>query len=108
MVLEEDEIVKLVRRHLDAVIEESCIEKHRMAVEFDGRRYESPEWLNSKVSACARLHGATMQKILNWIKRGNVSPDDFVEIPDFNNLKLIRNKTYELRKYQIIGTPIGT
>lgn len=60
------------------------------------------------VSVCARLHGATMQKILNWIKRGNVSPDDFVEIPDFNNLKLIRNKTYELRKYQIIGTPIGT
>ena len=48
MVLEEDKIVKLVRRHLDAVIEESRIEKHRMAMEFNGRRYESPEWLNSK------------------------------------------------------------
>ena len=92
------EMAKIAGHRLEVAIENVRLERVSMAVEYAGRRYASPEWVT--LASYARLHDAALQKVCNWIKRGNIPATDYVEIPELNNLRLIRNKEYGIRKYR--------
>ena len=59
---------------------------------YQGTMYEFGEW--TTIKNYGLIHNVQLNTIMNWIKRGNIKPDDYVEIAFLNNLKLIRNKKY--------------
>lgn len=59
---------------------------------YEGTMYEFGEW--TTIKNYGLIHNVQLNTIMNWIKRGNIKPEDYVEIEFLNNLKLIRNKKY--------------
>ena len=93
------EIAKIACARIDAAVEDARLEHARLVIEYKGNSYRFPEWLT--IASYAKIHGEALQTVFNWIKREKIKSEDIVEIEDLNNLKLIRNKKYELRKYQL-------
>lgn len=89
------DFAQMISARLEASTEELLQERAQMAIEYKGVRYAYPEWVT--ISTYCKLNAiANIQTVFNWVKRGVVAAHDKVEIPELNDLKLIRNKRYQL------------
>ena len=50
------------------------------------------EWLT--VKRYADKYGVSQQVVVNWISRGIVPADCVMEIPELNNIRLVKNQPY--------------
>ncbi len=68
-------------------------------IHFNGIVYRlgDDHWLT--ISRYAEKHGVTIHTIFGWIRRGVIMESDIVEIPELNNIKLVRDKVYNPKVY---------
>ncbi|MCY7360083.1 MAG: hypothetical protein LH609_22045 [Rudanella sp.] len=50
------------------------------------------EWLTIK--RYAERHGLTTQVVTNWIARGIIPADSVRDVPELNNLRLVKDQSY--------------
>ncbi|WP_128544101.1 hypothetical protein [Larkinella soli] len=94
------EEVALVKRAqsemLDRIIAESdmVIEEGKRYLALNGKQYKLEDWLTS--AEYARKYGLSSANVVtNWIMRGVIPPEDIIDVPELNNLKLVRNREYK-------------
>jgi hypothetical protein len=54
---------------------------------------DTKQWLT--VARYAKKYNVSQQVITNWIGRGIVSSEDTMVLPEFNNLRLVRDQPYK-------------
>jgi hypothetical protein len=50
------------------------------------------EWLTIK--RYAEAFGLSTQVVTNWISRGIIPPDSVMDLPELNNMRLVKNRAY--------------
>lgn len=73
---------------------DETIKEARQILDQNGVTYNLGEWLTVK-RYCEKFGIANTQTVTNWIARGIIPPENVVEIPELNNLKLIKNVEYK-------------
>ena len=53
---------------------------------------DTTEWLT--IARYAKKYGVSQQVVVNWISRGTVPADCVQEIPELNNIRLIKDQPY--------------
>lgn len=53
---------------------------------------DTTEWLTIK--RYAERYGVSTQVVTNWINRGVIPADCVMELPELNNLRLVKNQAY--------------
>ncbi|GAA4458310.1 hypothetical protein GCM10023189_30350 [Nibrella saemangeumensis] len=61
-------------------------------LETQGHRLNLAEWVT--IAKYAQQHNLSTQVVTNWINRGKIPHDCVIEVPELNNLRLIKDQTY--------------
>lgn len=78
-----------VKINMKAIVEDST-----KSIMFDGKEYRLSDWVTSKTYC--NVTSIKLAALSNRIKRGTISREFFLELPELNGLKLIK-KTYQFR-----------
>lgn len=60
----------------------------------EGRVVELSDWLTIK-NYCKKYGIADKSLVTNWIRRGVIKEEDIRVFPEFNNIRLVRDKKYK-------------
>ncbi|GAA4448744.1 hypothetical protein GCM10023189_07050 [Nibrella saemangeumensis] len=73
------------------------IEEARSYLVSQGKTIDLTKWVTIK-EYVKRHKLESTNVVSNWIKRGIIPPDDIRDIPELNNLRLIRDRVYKENK----------
>lgn len=61
---------------------------------LNGKRYNLEDWL-TPVEYARRYGLRSANNVTNWMMRGIIPPDDILDVPELNGLRLVRNRVYK-------------
>ncbi|WP_138992738.1 hypothetical protein [Larkinella sp. C7] len=61
-------------------------------LKVNGHELILDEWLT--IAEYSKKYGMDSHVITNWIRRGTIPADSVVEIPKFNNIRLVKDRAY--------------
>lgn len=61
-------------------------------LETQGHRLNLAEWIT--IARYAQLYNLSTQVVTNWINRGKIPANCVIEVPELNNVRLIKNQPY--------------
>ncbi|NBA74578.1 hypothetical protein GOQ04_03420 [Emticicia sp. ODNR4P] len=70
------------------------IEESKNFLLSEGRVIELSDWLTIK-NYCKKYNISEESVVTNWIRRGVIANEDIRIFPEFNNIRLIRDKKYK-------------
>lgn len=79
-------------RYLDEVEMEQQETLRYLAL--NGKQYRLDEWL-TPVEYARKYRLRSPNNVTNWMIRGVIQSEDFIEIPELNGLRLVRDKLYK-------------
>ncbi len=64
-----------------------------LALERGGQRYQLGEWLTIR-DYTAKFGLSSTMVVSNWIKRGIIPPENILEVPELNDIRLVKAIPY--------------
>ncbi|MEA5259328.1 hypothetical protein VB264_16135 [Arcicella aquatica] len=89
-------MVQIINAHTDDVLSQAkaLIEEAKNFMLSEGKVIELSDWLTIK-NYCNKYEIAEESLVTNWIRRGIIPEEDIHVFPEFNNIRLIRDKKYK-------------
>lgn len=70
------------------------IEESKNFLLSEGKIFELSDWLTIK-NYCKKYNIAEESVVTNWIRRGIIQEEDIRILPEFNNIRMVKDKKYK-------------